>query len=242
MKKTITILFALLVLIIIFAGFAAASTQNESLQNIRVLDENSTVIGYNSNGTVYKIVCGNVSSNDTAIMILGVHSLEGGIHNATYDVLMNLTKENKLNKKFIVYFIKINYNDSGLNTSDYDTNRHMGEMLANKYVVPDVEKYDSYIVVDVHEMEEYWDNQRYVGVIDNKSSVTMEYAKKISGKLGYPVYTINAGTSPKWVTIPIAKKNHNVILFETAQKDSQNNKTKTARDLVTTIDKLPVHA
>ncbi len=172
---------------------------------------------------------------------MGVHSLESGIHNATNETIINFTKENNLNKKYIVYFIKLNFKDSGLNTSDYDTNRHMGEMLANEYVVPDIEKYNPYVVVDVHEMEDYWDLQRYVGVIDNKSSVTMEYANKIGDNLTYPVETINSGTSPQWVTIPIAKKNHDVILFETAQADSQYNKTQTARDLVRTIDTLQVH-
>ena len=128
-----------------------------------------------------------------------------------------------------------------MNISDYDTNRHMGELLANKYVLPDIEKYNPYIVVDVHEMEKYWDKQRYVGVMDNESDVEMEYAHKISKNLSYPIFKINAGTSPKWVTIPLEKSNHNVILFETAQSDSQDNKTQTAIDLVRTIDDLPVY-
>lgn len=117
----------------------------------------------------------------------------------------------------------------------------MGELLANEYVLPDIEKYDPYLVMDVHEMEDYWDLQRYVGVIDNKSSVTMEYANKIGENLSYPVATINSGTSPEWVTIPLSEKGHNVILFETAQADSQYNKTLTARDLVRTIDNLTVY-
>lgn len=240
MNKIIKILIALLVLLIVLAGISTF-IQQDALNNTPVLDEYTTILGNNSNGTVYKIVCGNESATDTAIMILGVHSLESGIHNATNESIINFTKANSLNKKFIVYFIKLNFNDSGMNVSDYNTNRHMGEMLANEYVLPDIENYDPYIIVDVHEMESYWDKQRYVGVIDNTSSVTMEYAGIISDNLTYPVYTINAGTSPKWVTIPLAKKNHNVILFETAQSDSQQNKTQTAIDLVRTIDSLPVY-
>ena len=205
------------------------------------MNQYANVIGSNSNGTVYKITGGNSLSSDTAIVILGVHSLESGIHNATYESIINFTKNNSLNKKFIVYFIQLNFKDSGMNTSDYDTNRHMGELLANEYIVPDVENYYPYIVVDVHEMEDYWDLQRYVGVVDNKSSTTMDYANKIGKNLSYPVYTVRTGTSPEWVTIPIAKKNHNVVLFETAQNDTQYNKTLTARDLVRTIDALPVY-
>jgi hypothetical protein len=233
MKRFIKILFIILVLLIIFAGIATITHKGP-----HDLDEYTTIIGNNSNGTVYKITCGNESSSDTAIVILGVHSLEGGIHNATNATIINFTKENSLNKKYIVYFIKLNFKDSGMNISDYDTNRHMGELLAKAYVLPDIEKYDPYVVVDVHEMEDYWDLQRYVGVIDNKSSVTMEYANIIGDNLSYPVATVNSGTSPEWVTIPLTEKDHNVILFETAQADSQYNKTLTAKDLVRSIDKM----
>ena len=239
MKKIIKILLSLLILLIIFAGISTLIQQD--ILNGQGLDEYTTIIGNNSNGTVYKITCGNSSSSDTAIMILGVHSLESGIHNATNETIMNFTKENNLNKKFIVYFIKLNFKDSGMNTSDYDTNRHMGELLANEFVVPDIENYKPYIVLDAHEMESYWDTQRYVGVINTNSSTTMQYAGKISDNLSYPTLTINGGTSPRWVTIPISKKGHNVILFETAQSDTQQNKTITARDLIRTIDSLPVH-
>ena len=239
MKRTIKLLFAILILLIVFAGVATLT--HEGSRNNQVLDEYTTMIGNNSNGTVYKITCGNSSASDTAIVILGVHSLEGGIHNVTNDTIIEFTKANSLNKKFIVYFIKLNFEDSGMNISDYNTNRHMGELLANEFVVPDIEQYDPYVVVDVHEMEDYWDLQRYVGVVDNKSSVTMEYANRIGNDLSYPVYPVKSGTSPEWVTIPISKNNHNVILFETAQNDTQDNKTLTARDLVKSIDSLPIY-
>lgn len=240
MKKVNKILFALLFLLIVSA-VAITLTHHDVLNNVEVLDEYTEKIGSNSNGTVYKITCGNNSSNDTAIVILGVHSLESGIHNATNETIMNFTKENSLNKKFIVYFIKLNFKNSGQNISDYNTNRHMGELLANKYVVPDIENYDPYIVVDVHEMESYWEYLRYVGILDNRSSIEKEYAKEIGDNLSYPIMIINAGTSPEWVTEPISNKNHTVLLFETAQNDTQYNKTLTARDLVRTIDRLPVY-
>ena len=240
MKKIVKILLVILILLIIFAGVMTFTHQGAQ-NDVEILDEYTTVLGTNSNGTVYKIICGNNSSDDTAIMILGVHSLEGGIHNATNKTLIEFTKDNSLNRKYIVYFIKLNFKDSGMNTSDYNTNRHMGELLANEYVVPDIERYDPYIVVDVHEMEKYWDEQRYVGVIDNQSDVEMEYAHRLSNNLSYPIFKINAGTSPEWVTMPIEKNNHNVILFETAQSDTQQNKTLTAIDLVRTIDNLPIY-
>lgn len=240
MKKINKILLVILILIIASAAAFTFMHQKEQ-SDVLILDEYTTILGQNSNGTVFKIECGNNSSDDTAIVILGVHSLESGIHNATNDTIMKFTKANDLNRRYIVYFIKLNFKDSGMNTSDYNTNRHMGELLAHEFVVPDIENYDPYIVVDVHEMEDYWEEQKYVGVINNKSAEEMEYAYRISDNLDYPIFTINAGTSPEWVTVPIEKKNNNVILFETPQKDSQQTKLKTATQLVRTIDALTVY-
>ena len=240
MKRINKILLATLILLIILAGSANFIHQGEQ-KSVGNIDKHATMIGNNSNGTVYRVTCGNELSNNTAVLILGVHNLEGGIHNATYDTIMNFTKENSLNNKYVVYYIKLNYKDSGMNISDYNTNRHMGELLANEFVVPDIENYNPYVIVDVHEMEDYWDLQKYVGVVDNKSSTTMDYANRIGKDLSYPAYTIKTGTSPEWVSIPLAQKNHNVLVFETAQNDTYHDKTVTAMDLLRSVDGLPIY-
>lgn len=234
MKKIVKILVAILIVLFIILAIATFTQHNT-----QDLNEYGTIIGNNSNGTVYKMVCGNSFSSDTAVVILGVHSLESGMHNATYEAIKNFTKDNSLNRKFIVYFIKLNFNDSGLNTSDYNTNRHMGELLAYDYVVPDIEQYDPYVIVDVHEMEDYWEKQKYVGILDNKSATTVKYANAIGDSLGFPVYTFKSGTSLKWVSMPLAEKNHTVFLVEAPQKDSQYQKEQIARDLIKGIDNLP---
>ena len=230
-----------IILILIVIGVGITLILNESQQETETLDEYTTIIGKNSNGTVYKVTYGNLSSNNTAIMILGVHSLENGTHIATNESIMNFTKDNTLKNRFVAYYIKLNFNDSGMNTSDYDTNRHMGELLANEYVVPDIENYDPYVVVDVHEMENYWENQKYVGIINNESNVSVQYANEIAGNLSFPVFPITGGTSPEWVTIPISNNRHEVILFETAQDDSMENKTQIASNLVRTVDNFNVY-
>lgn len=239
MKEDHIIISIILILIVIGVGITLIL--NESQQETETLDEYTTIIGNNSNGTVYKITYGNLSSNNTAIMILGVHSLENGTHIATNESIMNFTKDNTLKNRFVAYYIKLNFNDSGMNTSDYDTNRHMGELLANEYVVPDIENYDPYFVVDVHEMENYWENQKYVGIINNESNVSVQYANEIAGNLSFPVFPITGGTSPEWVTIPISNNRHEVILFETAQDDSMENKTQIASNLVRIVDNFNVY-
>ena len=137
MKRMTKILLGILILLVVFAGIATM-TQQEKQPTADNLGDYGEIIGNNSNGTVYKIIAGNTQSSDTAVMILGVHSLESGIHNATYEAIMNFTKEGNLDKKYVIYFIKLNFKDSGMNTSDYDTNRHMGELLANDFVVPEL--------------------------------------------------------------------------------------------------------
>lgn len=236
MKRIVKILLAIVILLFIAVAIATFTQQHDT-QN---LEEYATVIGNNSNGTVYKIECGNSFSSDTAVVILGVHSLESGMHNATYDAIMNFTKDNSLNRKFIVYFIKLNFNDSGMDTGDYNTNRHMGELLAYDYVVPDIDQYDPYVIVDVHEMEDYWEKQKYVGILDNKSATTVKYANAIGDCLNFPVYTFKSGTSLQWVSMPLAEKNHTVFLVEAPQKYTQNQKEQIARDMVKGIDSLPI--
>ncbi len=229
MKKTFKILLTILILLSIIAIIFSINPLNENKITCSIL-------GNNSNGTVYKTICGNASSNETEVLILGVHSFESGIHNATNKTIINLTKENKLKKKYIVYFIKLNLNAPNLNTSDYQTNRHMGEMLAYKYIVKDVVQYNPIAVIDLHEMEPYWDPTRFIEVMSTNSSKANEYAHKLSEDTGIPEFTFTEGTSPKWVTIPISNEGFNTILFETAQDDSNAKKEKTAEKLIKSAD------
>ena len=93
---------------------------------------NITEVGHNDNGTVYKIVAGNASSNDTVGVILGVHSREHEIHEAINKTIHNIThsEDKNLTKKFVIYYVKVNDN-----LTSRDDTRPAGELLANKFVV-----------------------------------------------------------------------------------------------------------
>ena len=202
-----------------------------------------SIVGNNSNGTVYKTICGNLSSNDTVAVILGVHNLESGIHNATNETLMNITnntENNNLSKKYVVYFITLNENQTEYNTSEYTTNRHMGEMLGNEFVVPDIAQYNPFVVIDVHEMEDYWYPQEFIEVISTNSSVAESYGARISNDTNVMLYNFTSGTSPEYVTVPVAKQGLDTILFETAQADSYDDKKATALKLIHSLDNLTV--
>ncbi|AGN16774.1 MULTISPECIES: hypothetical protein [Methanobrevibacter] len=232
MRQNNKVLLVILILIVILACIVTLTHITNTQENTI----NTTVAGNNTNGTVYKTICGNASSNDTVVLILGVHSFESGIHNATNETVINMTKNNTLNKKYVIYFIKLNMDAPGLDTSAYQTNRHMGEMLANEYIVHDLAQYHPFVVVDVHEMEYYWDPVKYIQVISTNSPTAVQYGHKMSQDTGIEEYNFTEGTSPQWVTEPIADQGFNTILFETAQSDSQENKTKIAESLIKSID------
>ena len=74
---------------------------------------NMTTVGSNENGTVYKIIAGNNSSNDTVGVILGVHPREHEIHEEVNKTIANITGENgtnNLTKKFVIYYVVTNDN------------------------------------------------------------------------------------------------------------------------------------
>ena len=51
---------------------------------------NVTSVGGNVNGTVYKIIAGNESSNETVGIILGVHPREHEIHEEVNKTIYNI--------------------------------------------------------------------------------------------------------------------------------------------------------
>ena len=57
----------LIILILIVIGVGITLILNESQQETETLDEYTTIIGKNSNGTVYKVTYGNLSSNNNLI-------------------------------------------------------------------------------------------------------------------------------------------------------------------------------
>jgi hypothetical protein len=151
-----------------------------------------SIIGENENGTVHKYIYGNQSSNETIVVILGVHDLESGIHNATNLTLKEQNDSNNLSKKYVVYFVKINHNQTKYNVSDYKTNRRMGEMLANKYIVNDTKQYAPVLVMDVHEMEVYYDKTTFLLAISEDAKGEND-TKKLADQIGvemHPTFTI----------------------------------------------------
>lgn len=197
---------------------------------------NVTAVGGNANGTVYKIVAGNTSSNETVGIILGVHPREHEIHEKVNETIYNITSQNgtnNLTKRYVIYYVK-----TIGNLTSHDETRDAGEELANKYIVPNIAEDNPFIVVDVHEINPEYEYSNFIFSLSNRTDKVNSYISKLSSDVNLVDYDFDLGTSPEKVTKPIADKGINTLLVETSITDSLSQKHKTAENLIKSLDGL----
>lgn len=231
-KLQYELLLLVLIIIVIFnlaIVFTSHEDQPENVYNI-------TEVGHNVNGTVYKIVAGNASSNETVGIILGVHPREHEIHEAINKTIVNITGENgdkNLSKKYVIYYVKVNSN-----LTSRDDTRPAGEILAHKFIVNNIAKDNPFLVVDVHEINPDYEYSNFLFSLSNRTPKINSYIAKLSSDVNLVDYEFTEGTSPEKVTEPIAKKGIPTILMETSITDSLTQKQQTAINLIRSLDKL----
>lgn len=231
------LLLILIVIVIVNTCFIILGDGGDESEKKDRNQYNVSEVGGNENGTVYKIVAGNTSSNDTVGLILGVHSREHEIHDAVNKTIYNISSDNgtnDLSKRFVIYFIKVKDNI----TSREET-RDAGELLANQFVVPNIKEDNPFVVVDVHEIDSNYEYANFIFSLSN-NTVSNDYAENLSAELDIAHYDFNEGTSPERVTIPIAKQGINTLLFETSIKDSLSKKDSVAVEFLRACDRLTV--
>ncbi|MFM5882811.1 hypothetical protein [Methanobrevibacter gottschalkii] len=231
-KMQYQILLIVLIAIVIFNLSIIVSSMMNTPDNVY----NITNIGHNANGTVYKIEAGNMSSNETVGLILGVHPREHEIHEAVNNTIYNITSENgtnNLTKKYVIYYIKTKDNL----TSREDT-RPAGEELANKFIVPNIVKDKPFIVLDVHEINPDYEYSNFIFSLSNRTNTVDSYISHIANDVNLVDYQFSEGTSPEKVTKPIASKGVTTLLMETSITDALMEKQKTADNLIKSLDSL----
>ena len=231
-KMQYQILLIVLVAIVVFNLAIIFSSMMSTPDN----DYNITTVGQNANGTVYKIEAGNMSSNETVGIILGVHPREHEIHEAVNNTIYNITSENgthNLTKKYVIYYVKTKDNI----TSREDT-RPAGEELANKFIVPNIIKDNPFIVLDVHEINPDYEYSNFIFSLSNRTDKIDSYISNITNDVNLVDYQFDEGTSPEKVTKPIASKGINTLLMETSITDDLMEKQKTADNLIKSLDSL----
>lgn len=191
------------------------------------------IIGNTSYGYVEKEIYGNMNSNETVVIITGVHPRESGFHNATASAVKD--RSENLSKKYILY--KIHVTKNALN---FNTGRMNGQLLANKFVVPDVIKIKPQIVVDIHEdlgESVGYKYDRFIYPI-SKNNETMNYLTNITQNMSFLEIYSPGGSSPAYVTKPIARQGISTMVYETYKKDSYERKYSDACQFIDILDKL----
>ncbi|MCL2114633.1 MAG: hypothetical protein FWH29_00245 [Methanobrevibacter sp.] len=206
--------------------------------NTNIPKINSLKLGSNDKGLVELVgPIGNNSSNVKIAFIIGVHPLEFSVHNILYNSL--IAKSDSL--KYCYYIYKVNVTN---NPKDYDIGRMNGQLLANKFAVPDVisKKYD--LVVDVHSNQgtnggNYKKTNFIFAPLNNNSSKVL--ADEIIAKIPPLVYYYpESQTSPSYVTIPILKSGTPTLIYETYMYESNETTKDYINKLITTIDNLKI--
>lgn len=230
-KRQYQILLIVLIIIVIF-NIAIMLTANNNSANVY----NVTTVGNNSYGTVYKIIAGNPSSNETIAIILGVHPREHEIHDAINQTMYNIAGENgakNLTKRYVLYFIDVN----DTFTSRGDT-RTAGEALANEFIVPNIENDNPFVVVDVHEIDPIYEYSNFLFSLSNRTPQIDSYINKLSEDVDLVDFNFTEGTSPEKVTMPIADKGIPTILLEISITNDYSQKQDAANKLIASLDEL----
>ena len=126
----------------------------------------------------------------------------------------------------------------------YSKSRMNGQLLAQKFVVPDVPKENPLLVVDNHEnhgKNSGYAYYRFLYPISN-NEITNIYANQII--INMPclrIYYPPNPTSTKYVTVPIANKGIPTIIYETYIYDSAATKASYANALINALDSKVIH-
>ena len=204
-------------------------------------------LGKTSKGYVEKLYYGNLSSNETMALIVGVHVQESGMHKSIQHALK--IKSSALNKRFVLYYIHVTKNQN-----NYDKSRMNGQILAKKFIVPDISSEKPSIVTDVHETRykiSGYKYPRFIHIISTNSRPGVKVSNKIYSK---SVVYLNrilkiapylkrydpppTGSSPIYVTIPIANKGFVSYVYETEASYSIKTKRNQAKKYILALNKL----
>jgi hypothetical protein len=194
-------------------------------------------IGSTSYGYVTKEVYGNQSSDQTIVLIVGVHPQENGIHTAVANALAS--KSADLTKRYVIYKVHVTKY-----ANDYKKGRMNGQLLAQKFIVPDVPKEHPMLVVDNHENHYKSSGYAYSRFLYPVSStqITKIYANQIISEMPFlRIYYPPNPTSTKYVTVPIANKGIPTIIYETYMYDSAAKKASYANALINALDNKIIH-
>jgi hypothetical protein len=227
----------ILIIIFIFLFIATAIVSFNLYPSKTTVNGSSAsleMIGNTSYGYVVKEgPFGNTSSNVKIAYIVGVHPLESEAHQA---MVQSITDHNST-LKYCYYIYRVNVTENGDN---YNIGRMNGQLLANKFVVPDIEKQNFQLTIDVHSNVGNWAETRFLFAPVNGTKAE-SIAMSIKNQLPWLTYYVPPDpTSPSYVTIPLINAGIPAIVYETYHNDSYATIKTHADEFLITVDNLSI--
>ena len=204
------------------------------------------ILGKTSKGYVEKLYFGNLSSSKSIALIVGVHVQESGMHKAIYKSLAKQT--NKLKRKYVLYYIHVTKDQNS-----YSKSRMNGQILGNKYIIKDIAIEKPQITTDVHETNyklSGYKYPRFIHMISNKDIKSVKITKNLHKKSSLYLKRLlklaphikrfdpQLGSSPAYITVPIANKGLVSYIYETELSYSTKVKQNYADKYVKALDKV----
>ena len=204
------------------------------------------ILGRTSKGYVEKLYFGNMSSTKTIALIVGVHVQECEMHKQIYKSLIKKSKQ--LKRKYVLYYIHVTKDQNS-----YSQSRMNGQILGNKYIIKDIANEKPKITTDIHEtsyIASGYKYPRFIHMISNKNIKTVKISKKIHKKSSLYLkrllkltphikrYDPQLGSSPAYITVPIANMGLVSYIYETESNYSVTAKQTYADKYIKALDKV----
>ncbi|KAF5062767.1 hypothetical protein DSECCO2_301540 [anaerobic digester metagenome] len=195
-------------------------------------DSTLKVLGTESYGSVVKEgPYGNTDSKVKIAYIVGVHPKEANAHSAITETVKNQSRS----LKYCYYIYQVNVTEDADN---YNKGRNNGQLLANKYAVPDILKNKFQLAVDVHSNVGNWKENRFIFTPIEKND-SKKIAMNIKAEIPWLTYYVPPNpTSTQYVTLPLINGGVTSVLYETYAHDPYETTLEHAEEFVSVVDGL----
>lgn len=178
---------------------------------------------------------GNTSSQVKVAYIVGMHPREYICHQEAVNAIKKL--DMSLNYSYYIYYVDVT---GGVDTG-YETGRMNGQLMSEKYVVPDIMANNYQLTMDIHSNKGRYESYA-VGwflFVPTNHEYTSNIAKQLQEKIpGIGIYIPPYASSPKYVTIPLLSNGVPSMVYEAYEYDSSEVGQDKAEKLLLAIDSL----
>ncbi len=174
---------------------------------------------------------GNINSPVKIAYIVGVHPIEHASHQA----LIESIKDNNSLLNYCYYIYKVTVTKDANN---YEKGRMNGQLLANKFVVPDIINEKFNLAIDVHSNVGNWQYRRFIfSPVPGTSAESI--ARTIKNEMGWLTYYVPPNpTSTQYVTVPLIQGGIPAVVFEVYTYDAYDIVKNQVNQLVITVNNL----